>query len=401
MDTAVEAANLTGHTTEVTEFIEHTAQSDPGFGGYLKAGREAAGRFLATAARLGEAPGSTEVDEGLRQYRSASAETQIYVASAPLVLEKLAAGLGDEPGPAADPDSPAAAEVRSFFAVAAEIARDPEAKELLIDRSSAGAAKGLASGFPRLHRLVADHIEEHGWVRTAGTDLHPLSAREMMQRIQVALLRWDPESLSSAAQPAPAAGAGTEASAYRAISGEIAFGPGLEAKARWLARPFFARMAEKIGCPPERLRRADTGDIAAALAGEAPLPEISPRPESDLAGQSVSLGRAVGRVRVILDADDGARLQIGDILVTNLSTPTYEGEPSLFPYRTVPSVRIDRAGAIVIDEGGLLSHAAIVCREHQVPCILGAEEATARLRDGMIVEVDATRGNGKVTILQN
>jgi pyruvate,water dikinase len=113
----------------------------------------------------------------------------------------------------------------------------------------------------------------------------------------------------------------------------------------------------------------------------------------------VSLGRAVGRVRVILDADEGGKVQIGDIIVTDLSTPTYEGQPSIFPYRTVPSVPIEKAAAIVTDEGGLLSHAAIVCRENSVPSLLGTEGASETLKDGMIVEVDATRANGTITIL--
>ena len=114
----------------------------------------------------------------------------------------------------------------------------------------------------------------------------------------------------------------------------------------------------------------------------------------------MSLGRATGRVKVVLDADQGTRIRVGDIIVTNLSTPTYEGEPSIFPYRGIASVPIEKAAAIVTDEGGLLSHAAIVCRENSVPSLLGAEGASETLSDGMIVEVDATRANGTVTILQ-
>lgn len=384
MDTAVATTDGPGPVTEDL----------PGF---VAAGRAAGERLLVTARELGTDE-SIDPTEGLQRYLSASAHTQIYVAAAPQILEQL----GAEAGPIADPDSPAAGEIRSLFSIAADIAGDPQAKELIIDRSSAGAAKGLAAEFPRIHRLVVDHIEEFGWVRTAITDLAPLTTREMMQRIQSALLRWDPEDLAAAAKADPAPGDEPETvTAFRTVAEEIAFSPGLEAKARWLARPFFARVAAALERTPERLRKVPPDAILAVLAGEAPLPDVEAGGESDLVGQSVSLGRAVGRVRVILDADDGARLKVGDILVTNLSTPTYEGEPSLFPYRTVPSVRIDRAGGIVIDEGGLLSHAAIVCRENQVPCILGAEEATARLRDGMIVEVDATRGNGRITILQN
>ena len=48
--------------------------------------------------------------------------------------------------------------------------------------------------------------------------------------------------------------------------------------------------------------------------------------------------------------------------------------------------------AVVTDVGGLHSHAAIVAREFGVPCVVGTERATLDLRDGVVVEVDGTRG---------
>lgn len=51
-----------------------------------------------------------------------------------------------------------------------------------------------------------------------------------------------------------------------------------------------------------------------------------------------------------------------------------------------------RCGAIVTDEGGLTSHAAIVARELKKPCIVGTKIATDVLRDGDLVEVDADKG---------
>ncbi len=60
---------------------------------------------------------------------------------------------------------------------------------------------------------------------------------------------------------------------------------------------------------------------------------------------------------------------------------------------------IRRAGAIVTDVGGLTSHAAIVSRELNIPCIVGTKIATTVLKDGDLVEVDAT--NGVVRKLSN
>ena len=49
-------------------------------------------------------------------------------------------------------------------------------------------------------------------------------------------------------------------------------------------------------------------------------------------------------------------------------------------------------GALVTDGGSLLSHAAIVAREHGIPAVVGTGNATRRLRDGQIVTVDGNRG---------
>ena len=61
----------------------------------------------------------------------------------------------------------------------------------------------------------------------------------------------------------------------------------------------------------------------------------------------------------------------------------------------VPLMR--RAAAMVTDEGGLTSHAAIMAREFKIPCIVGTEIATKILGDGDMVEVNATKGT--VTIV--
>jgi pyruvate,water dikinase len=51
-----------------------------------------------------------------------------------------------------------------------------------------------------------------------------------------------------------------------------------------------------------------------------------------------------------------------------------------------------KAGAIVTNEGGICSHAAVVSREFSIPCIIGTKVATDMFKDGDRVEVDATKG---------
>jgi pyruvate,water dikinase len=98
-----------------------------------------------------------------------------------------------------------------------------------------------------------------------------------------------------------------------------------------------------------------------------------------VSGLGAAPGLAVGPVRVLTDVEQGAALQPGDVLVAPMTTPDW-----------VPVLR--RAAALVTDGGGITCHAAIVSRELQVPCIVGARDATSKLRDGEIVTVDGGRG---------
>jgi pyruvate,water dikinase len=88
---------------------------------------------------------------------------------------------------------------------------------------------------------------------------------------------------------------------------------------------------------------------------------------------------ASGAVRVLASLAEAPKLVDGDVLVTHMTAPDW-----------VPLMR--RAAAIVTDSGGMTCHAAIVSRELGIPCIVGTQDATAKLRDGEVVTVDATRG---------
>lgn len=52
---------------------------------------------------------------------------------------------------------------------------------------------------------------------------------------------------------------------------------------------------------------------------------------------------------------------------------------------------MQKAGAIITEEGGILSHAAVISRELNTPCIIGVQGATGILKDGMRVLVDADK----------
>ncbi|MFA4834172.1 MAG: PEP-utilizing enzyme [Patescibacteria group bacterium] len=92
-------------------------------------------------------------------------------------------------------------------------------------------------------------------------------------------------------------------------------------------------------------------------------------------------GKAItrGKVKVILSPHQGSGFKKGGILVAPMTSPDF-----------VPLMR--KAAAIITDVGGLMSHAAIISRELNIPCIVGTKIATQVLKDGDLVEVDAERG---------
>jgi len=86
-----------------------------------------------------------------------------------------------------------------------------------------------------------------------------------------------------------------------------------------------------------------------------------------------------GTVRIVNSIRHISKISTGDILVAVTTNPAL-----------LPAMK--KAAAIVTNEGGITSHAAIVSRELQIPCIVGAKNATRIFKDDQIVEVDAKHG---------
>ncbi|MBU2406821.1 MAG: phosphoenolpyruvate synthase, partial [Nanoarchaeota archaeon] len=98
-----------------------------------------------------------------------------------------------------------------------------------------------------------------------------------------------------------------------------------------------------------------------------------------LEGLPASPGAAFGRVKIIHNPNELNKIEKGDILVAEMTNPDY-----------VPAM--ERAAAIVTDEGGFTAHAAIVSRELGIPAVVGTEKATSLLKDGQMITVDGTGG---------
>ena len=96
-------------------------------------------------------------------------------------------------------------------------------------------------------------------------------------------------------------------------------------------------------------------------------------------GMPASRGTAEGQVVIVNCIDDIKKFQEGMIIVAPYTSPIY-----------VPIMI--KAKAIITDEGGILSHAAIVSRELKIPCVVGTKNATMILKDGEKVKVDGNEG---------
>lgn len=99
----------------------------------------------------------------------------------------------------------------------------------------------------------------------------------------------------------------------------------------------------------------------------------------EIVGRVASQGKAKGIACIVHGIKDLSKVKSGNILVAVTTHPDF-----------VSAMR--KAVAIVTDEGGITSHAAIVSREFGIPCIVGCKNATKLLKDGDLVEVDAVEG---------
>jgi rifampicin phosphotransferase len=109
------------------------------------------------------------------------------------------------------------------------------------------------------------------------------------------------------------------------------------------------------------------------------------KPGDVLTGAPASAGVARGRARVVSDTGQIAAFEPGEILIAP------QTDPSWTPLFMV-------AAGVVVDVGAMGSHAMIVSRELGIPCAAGVTDATKRIPDGTLLEVDGS--SGKVTVLE-
>ena len=138
-----------------------------------------------------------------------------------------------------------------------------------------------------------------------------------------------------------------------------------------LEPPFFI----KNGVVPPLTSYAKKGESSVAKAGAG----------DTVQGVPGCPGKYVGRARVILDPTEPGDLEPGDVLIAPNTDPAWT--PLFMP-----------CGAVVVNVGAAISHAIIVSRELGLPCVVSATDATKRIPNGALIEVNGD--TGAVTILE-
>ncbi|APS38760.1 phosphoenolpyruvate synthase [Salegentibacter sp. T436] len=98
-------------------------------------------------------------------------------------------------------------------------------------------------------------------------------------------------------------------------------------------------------------------------------------------GSAIGSSIATGKARFLKSPEEGHKLNPGEILITNNTSPDWD-----------PLLKL--AAAVVTDRGGRTSHAAIVARELGVPAIVGTNDATTKIKDGEMITVSCEGKTG-------
>ncbi|HZP41052.1 MAG TPA: PEP-utilizing enzyme [Candidatus Binatia bacterium] len=164
---------------------------------------------------------------------------------------------------------------------------------------------------------------------------------------------------------------------------EIGSGIAGTASAETLRATIAARRAERAAWLAAPVPRT-VDDAGEPVAPPAPPPRApAAAPDAPFGGTPASGGVARGRVRVVVDPEAETDFPEGAILVAPYADTAWT------PYFYL-------AAAVVVETGSVLAHAATVAREFGVPCVVGVADATRRLAEGALVEVDGDHGTIRI-----
>jgi phosphohistidine swiveling domain-containing protein len=152
----------------------------------------------------------------------------------------------------------------------------------------------------------------------------------------------------------------------------------------WLARR--PTMPKVLGTVPEDMSDPVMREIFGTNAGFfAAMKQLGGDTSqvTSLSGVAASSGVARGIARVLHGAEELHRIEPGEILVCEATSPNW-------------TPAFAKIAACVCDSGGTLTHASIVSREYRIPCVCGVGIATSTIRTGDEIEVDGTQGTVRI-----
>ena len=148
---------------------------------------------------------------------------------------------------------------------------------------------------------------------------------------------------------------------------------------------FFMTLDEVLADDRSRIRQAR--DIYESYRNFKAPNEVGARftftregPAGALRGIPASRGKVRGRVRVARSVEEALHAAEGEILVCPFTDPGW-------------TPVLDRVAGVITETGGLLSHAAVICREFGIPAVLGVPDATVRLAEGTLVTLNGDDGS--------
>ncbi len=132
-----------------------------------------------------------------------------------------------------------------------------------------------------------------------------------------------------------------------------------------------------------------TAGVPVGVSGTTNLLRVHTVGEILMRGTGLGKKPSTGNVRIALNSEETKNLEDGEILVTPYTDSDY------VPY-------LNKAAGLIVEEGGLTSHAAVVALHMKLPVIVGVKDAVSTLTNGETVTLDTARGliyRGKATIL--
>ena len=145
-------------------------------------------------------------------------------------------------------------------------------------------------------------------------------------------------------------------------------------------------LAASIASRKRQRKRAEDYTLPDAWVGSVvPAKRAKVVATKSLTGLGVSGGVATGRARIVMNTEAAfeRELELGDVLVAPFTDTPWT--PLFIP-----------AAAIVVETGGMLSHAATVAREFGIPCVVLVHDATRIIGDGDTVKVDGAAGTVEI-----